>query len=70
MGGDAGDRQKLSVAAPPAQEPASDSSDQDCVIVDLSRINFNVSEKWRTRLKDLDDYQRAAPFVFGRLTLG
>lgn len=42
----------------------------DCVIVDVSKVNFNVSRKWRKRLKELDDYQRAAPFVFGRLALG
>jgi hypothetical protein len=42
----------------------------NCVVVDVSEVNFDVSDKWRKRLKELDDYQRSAPFVFGRLTLG
>jgi hypothetical protein len=39
------------------------------VVVDVAQVDFGVSEKWRERLRQLDDYQRSAPFVLGRVTL-
>lgn len=70
MGGDSGTRRDQVTPTAPKRKRSPPSPDPDCVIVDLSRVNLNVSEKWRKRLKELDDYQRSAPFVFGRLTLG
>jgi hypothetical protein len=41
-----------------------------CVVLDVAAVDFSVSDKWKRRLKRLDDYQRSAPFVLGRFTLG
>lgn len=40
-----------------------------CAIIDVSKVDFGISPKWRKRLKQLEDYQRAAPFVLGHFTL-
>jgi hypothetical protein len=36
----------------------------------IIKTNLNVSAEWRDRLRALDDYQRSASYVFGKLTLG
>jgi len=69
--------------AQPAKEPTPADAAEDsqnihspntprsrCAVVDVAKVDFSVSPKWRKRLKQLDDYQRAAPFVLGRFTLG
>ena len=67
MGDDVGDSKSFVTASKPtAAEPPSDPG-ADFIVMDF---DLNVSPEWRKRLKELDDYQRAAPFVFGRLTLG
>ena len=67
MGDDVGDRKSLAAESTPIEAPATSDLGEDFIIMDF---DLNVSPKWRERLKALDDYQRAAPFVFGRLRLG
>lgn len=38
-------------------------------ITSVNAVNYNISPKWQKRLKELDDYQRSAPFVLSRFTL-
>jgi hypothetical protein len=59
------------VAQAPKSGIESDSTGPvECVVVDVAKVNLRISKKWRRRLRELDDYQRSAPFVLGRFTLG
>jgi hypothetical protein len=66
----AGDVSASKAAQDVAPSPGGNVPGSRYVVVDEAEVDFTMTPKWRKRLRQLDDYQRAAPAVLGRFRLG